>query len=79
MSQTRTESGSGPANLKTAHDPEGAKRRWLKLSVDEDLFHHVHIVAAQSRMRLTPYLRAYLALAEPFDPGKIPSEGAENP
>jgi len=43
-----------------------SRRRWIKVSVDEDLFHHLHIVAAQSRMRITPFLRRYLALAEPF-------------
>ncbi len=48
------------------HTAAPPRHRWVKVSVDEDLFHHLHIVAAQSRMRITPYLRRYLAEAEPF-------------
>ena len=48
------------------HRPDASRRRWVKVSVNEDLYHHLHIVAAQSRMRITPYLRRYLAEAEPF-------------
>ncbi len=48
------------------HRADASHRRWIKVSVDEDLFHHLHIVAAQSRMRITPFLRRYLAEAEPY-------------
>lgn len=50
----------------TSQIPAAPSRpRWIKISVDDELFHHLHIVAAQSRMRLTPYLRRYLAAAQP--------------
>lgn len=49
-----------------SHGADRPRCRWIKVSVDEDLFHHLHIVAAQSRMRITPFLRLYLAEAKPF-------------
>jgi hypothetical protein len=48
------------------HRPDASRRRWIKVDVDEDLFHHLHVAAAQSRMRITPFLRRYLAEAEPY-------------
>jgi len=46
------------------------RRRWVKLAVDESLFEHLHIVAAKSGMRITPYLRKHLEGALPFPKAK---------
>jgi hypothetical protein len=43
-----------------------AVRRWVKVSVDEDVFHQLHIAAAESRMRLAHFLRKVLAEARPY-------------
>lgn len=40
-----------------------AKRRWVKVDVDEDVFVSLHMRAAESRMRIMPYLRLFLAEA----------------
>jgi hypothetical protein len=42
------------------------RRRWVKLAVDESLFEHLHIAAAKSGLRITPFLRMHLAKAQPF-------------
>lgn len=52
--------------------PERAARRWVKLSVDESLFEHLHIAAAKSGLRITPYLRKHLAKAQPFPKASAP-------
>lgn len=53
--------------------PERAARRWVKLSVDESLFEHLHIAAAKSGLRITPYLRRHLAQAQPFPKASSPA------
>jgi hypothetical protein len=45
------------------------RRRWVKLAVDEALFEHLHIAAAKSGLRITPYF------AEAFSKGRAVSEG----
>lgn len=49
-----------------AANPGHDARRWVKLSVDESLFEHLHIAAAKSGLRITPFLRKHLANAQPF-------------
>ena len=39
------------------------RRRWVKVDVDEQVFDSLHLMAAQSRMRIQPYLRRFLAEA----------------
>ena len=53
---------------------EPVRRRWVKLAVDESLFEHLHIAAAKSGMRITPYLRKHLEGALPF-PREMPVRG----
>lgn len=43
------------------------RRRWVKVDVSEETFDHLHLVAAQSRMRIQPYLRRFLAEAHVFE------------
>ncbi len=65
------EQSSGPVLANSA--PQVAalgRRRWVKLAVDESLFEHLHIAAAKSGMRITPYLRKHLEGALPFPKGK---------
>lgn len=52
--------------------PERAACRWVKLSVDESLFEHLHIAAAKSGLRITQYLRRHLAQAQPFPKASSP-------
>lgn len=42
------------------------RRRWVKVDVPEDVFDSLHQMAAQSRMRVQPYLRRFLAEAWPY-------------
>jgi hypothetical protein len=39
------------------------RRRWVKVDVDEEVFVSLHQKAAESRMRIMPYLRMFLAEA----------------
>ena len=41
--------------------PVKPKRRWVKVDVDEEVFVSLHQRAAESRMRIQPYLRLFLA------------------
>lgn len=47
------------------------RRRWVKVDVEEEIFDSLHLMAAESRMRIQPYLRRFLAEAwsysEPSD------------
>ena len=43
-----------------------ARRRWVKVDVEEEVFDSLHLMAAQSRMRIQPFLRRYLAEACPY-------------
>jgi len=56
---------SSPSSPSTAANK--ARRRWVKVDVSEETFDHLHLVAAQSRMRIQPYLRRFLAEAQVFD------------
>lgn len=47
--------------------PTLSRRRWIKLAVDEELFEQLHVAAARSRMRITPYLRWHLAQARAIE------------
>lgn len=42
------------------------RRRWVKVDVSEVVFDKLHQMATQSRMRVQPYLRRFLAEACPF-------------
>ena len=42
------------------------RRRWVKVDVEEEVFDSLHLMAAQSRMRIQPYLRRFLAEAWPY-------------
>ena len=42
------------------------RRRWVKVDVDEEVFASLHLRAAESRMRIQPYLRRFLAEAKPY-------------
>ena len=42
------------------------RRRWVKVDVEEEVFDSLHLMAAQSRMRIQPYLRRFLAEACPY-------------
>ena len=69
------EQSPGPAMLSSAPTvATPGRRRWVKLAVDESLFEHLHIAAAKSGLRITPYLRRHLAKAQPFPKG-MPAEG----
>ena len=46
--------------------PVKTKRRWIKVDVDEEVFVSLHQKAAESRMRIMPYLRLFLAEARPI-------------
>jgi hypothetical protein len=46
------------------HRPDASRRRWIKVDVDEDLYHPLHIAAAQSRMRITPFQTLILSFIE---------------
>ena len=39
------------------------RRRWVKVDVEEEVFDSLHLMAAESRMRIQPYLRRFLAEA----------------
>ena len=39
------------------------RRRWVKVDVEEEVFNSLHLMAAESRMRIQPYLRRFLAEA----------------
>lgn len=41
------------------------RRRWIKVDVEPEVFDDLHLKAAQSRMRIQPYLRRYLSEARP--------------
>ena len=43
------------------------RRRWVKVDVSEETFDHLHLVAAQSRMRIQPYLRRFLSEAHSYE------------
>ena len=46
------------------------RRRWVKVDVDEESFQNLHLMAANSLMRIQPYLRRFLAEARPYpNPG----------
>ena len=45
------------------------RRRWVKVDVDEEIFVALHLHAAESRMRIQPYLRRFLAEGHSYDPG----------
>ena len=49
------------------------RRRWVKVDVDEAIFVSLHLRAAESRMRIQPYLRRYLAEAQAYAIGKEPA------
>ena len=53
--------------------PVKPKRRWVKVDVDEEVFVRLHQRAAESRMRIQPYLRLFLAEAR-----AIALEGSES-
>ncbi len=60
--------------------PQGARRRrWVKVDVEESVFIRLHMNAAESRMRIQPYLRRWLAEARPLTPVEGPSFAAEPP
>lgn len=42
------------------------RRRWIKVDVESEVFDDLHLKAAQSRMRIQPYLRRYLSEARPY-------------
>lgn len=42
------------------------RRRWIKVDVEPEVFDDLHLKAAQSRMRIQPYLRRYLSEARPY-------------
>lgn len=42
------------------------RRRWVKVDVEEEGFDSLHLMAAESRMRIQPYLRRFLAEAWPY-------------
>lgn len=42
------------------------RRRWVKVDVEEEVFDSLHLMAAESRMRIQPYLRRFLAEAWPY-------------
>ena len=45
------------------------RRRWVKVDVDEEIFVALHLHAADSRMRIQPYLRRFLAEGHSYCPG----------
>lgn len=45
------------------------RRRWIKVDVEPEVFDDLHLKAAQSRMRIQPYLRRYLSEAQPYPAG----------
>jgi hypothetical protein len=49
------------------------RRRWVKVDIDEKVFDTLHLMAAESRMRIQPYLCRFLAEAWPY------SECSDNP
>lgn len=61
-SQSTQTSPSSPSTA--ANKP---RRRWVKVDVSEETFDHLHLVAAQSRMRIQPYLRRFLSEARPYE------------
>ncbi len=42
------------------------RRRWVKVDVEEEVFDILHLMAAESRMRIQPYLRRFLAEARSY-------------
>jgi hypothetical protein len=42
------------------------RRRWIKVDVESEVFDDLHLKAAQSRMRIQPYLRRCLSEARPY-------------
>jgi len=42
------------------------RRRWIKVDVEPEVFDDLHLKAAQSRMRIQPYLRRYLTEARSY-------------
>ncbi len=46
------------------------RRRWIKVDVAPEVFDDLHLKAAQSRMRIQPYLRRYLSEAGSYPPGE---------
>jgi hypothetical protein len=42
------------------------RRRWIKVDVEPEVFDDLHLKAAQSRMRIQPYLRRCLSEARPY-------------
>lgn len=61
-----SEADSSPVEGPRRHEAEKGHGRWVKVLVSEETFLHVHDMANQSRMRLTPYLRTVLAEARPL-------------
>ena len=57
-----------PAPIPDAQSTTSGKtrRRWVKVDVDEEVFDSLHLMAAESRMRIQPYLRRFLAEAWPY-------------
>lgn len=43
-----------------------SRRRWVKVDVEEEVFNALHLLAAESRMRIQPFLRRYLAEARSY-------------
>jgi hypothetical protein len=61
--------------LENQSEPAGhdQRRRWVKVDVPEETFVLLHDMAAQSRMRIQPYLRRFLQEAWPYQsPGDNP-------
>ncbi len=42
------------------------RRRWIKVDVESEVFDDLHLKAAQSRMRIQPYLRRCLSEAPSY-------------
>ena len=57
-----------PAPIPDARSTTSIKtrRRWIKVDVEEDVFVSLHLMAAESRMRIQPYLRKFLAEAHSY-------------
>ena len=49
-----------------SHQTGKPRRRWVKVDVDEEVFDSLHLMAAESRMRIQPYLRKFLAEAHSY-------------
>lgn len=59
------------ADSESAPPTTAKRRRWIKVDVEPEVFDDLHLKAAQSRMRIQPYLRRYLSEAQSYP---VPSE-----